>query len=701
MPPKAPAVRGRGRGRGRGGASGSTRPATAQENGSADQPTQETAATQTVVASDSNRAGAAPAPVAQMTASPAPSTSAGSRPLQRLDSLRKPASSASPAPPTRGKKAVVAAPKFVGRRSKEDRAALEAAANAKRAEEMRNALREAKKAGRGRDRPDRGRGGKARGGFMGDSERRIRENVASGPFSAGTVTAEGSYGGRRTGPSMGAFGGAGGGGGGGAGGGRGYGGGTRIKSEGGSYGGSHAGTGAPEDGGYISSDADEGEEGPRKNIDYIDLASDDEDNARAGRAASTFSSLAPIRVSRVEHREREKPVSTDVKSKQSIETAQAPDGTETTVEGEVATTATARTPSPVALRKGKGKQRAKDVEVVRTERKWKGAWEDSEDSDVEVQVKPEPTEDASEITAEPVDIADIPIKESSSPESKRKSKPRPRRHALPDEAPEHQTLEEKREWERHHMDLEILRQELGEIVLPPPAPAPAAEPAPDAQGDTEMADAGSPAAAPPAEAAPAQDVPVDRRTDRVYLFQFPPVLPDLYATAAVKTEPPQSPDLARKDKANPTAAPLSLDDIPPSTSNPEQAKAGAANASSSSSSNTKDAPVKVEDDAPSYSNSGHVQPSGRVGKLRVHASGRTTLDWGGTSLQIGMGTDVQFLQDVIVARMFEREAKEGADRDKDRADASKEPGGEVMGLGQVRGKFVVTPDWEEIVGQRI
>lgn len=454
----------------------------------------------------------------------------------------------------------------------------------------------------------------------------------------------------------------------------------------------HAGGGNVEDGGYISSDVDAGEEGPRKNIDYIDLVSDDEGNGRNGRAASTFSSLAPIRVSRVEHREREKPVSTDVKGKQENDAAKAAEGAEMTAEGDAPAATAARTPSPTATRKGKGKQRAKDVEVVRYERKWKGAWDDSEDSDVDIQVKPEPTEDA-EITAQPIDMDNIPIKESSSPESKRKSKSRIRRHALPTEAPELQTQEEKREWERHHMDLEILRQELGEIVLPPPAPAQAEPATADAQGDTSMTDADAktpPETEQPATAAAPAEVPVDRRADRVYLFQFPPVLPDLFATSAVKREPPSSPDLARKDKANPTAEPIALEDIPPAPLPTD---------------NTKETPLKVEEGAaavqPNYSNANHVQPSGRVGKLRVHASGRTTLDWGGTSLQIGMGTDVQFLQDVIVTRMFEQEQKEDAEKEKEKSDVSKEPGGEVLGLGQVRGKFVVTPDWEEIVGQRI
>jgi DNA-directed RNA polymerase III subunit RPC4 len=76
------------------------------------------------------------------------------------------------------------------------------------------------------------------------------------------------------------------------------------------------------------------------------------------------------------------------------------------------------------------------------------------------------------------------------------------------------------------------------------------------------------------------------------------------------------------------------------------------------------------------------------------------LDWGGTSLQVGMGTDVQFLQDAVVAKFNDKSDVQGAKGKEEEHDETAF-GGEVMGLGQVRGKFVVTPDWEEIVGVRI
>ncbi|KAI4760316.1 hypothetical protein E4T52_06769 [Aureobasidium sp. EXF-3400] len=691
MPPKTATGRARGTGtRGRGGRGG--RGGAAAATASSSTPTEQPA-TDAAPAESST-----PAPVAQMTtapvanmapeptastsiteATPAPTPAA----IKRVASVRRGGASASPAPSaSRGKKPIVPAPKAV-RRSKEDRDALQKEANLRKAEEARAALRDAKRAGRGRGDRGRGRGGgKARGGFMGDSERTIRDVVASGPFSAGQVAADAGYRGQRrgVGGGGGGFGGGSGGGGysgGSGGGGSSSGGGPRIKSEGGSH--SYANVGGIEDGGYISSDLDEADEGPRKDIDFINLLSDDEQDT-----ATTNAGMAPIRVNRVEHRERERPVAADAsKSKAAIT-----DLSHTSTGAASADTATTkeRTASPELVR---SKQpRAKEVQVVRSERKWKGAWEDSSDDDLAI--KPEPTDDdndPSSIAAAPLP-SDMPaIKESASPESRRKAKGKAaaRKHTLPTEAPALQTVEERREWERHHLDLEILRQELGEITLPSSTSAVSAPT--DAEGDVKMGESSTTteeqdltegvdaSTSLPTTTAP----PPDRRTDRVYLFQFPPILPSL-APQTVKSEP-HSPTLSKKIPAASSSA--SAIDVDATASKPPASAAS-------------------KPEIPESAGQMHSPfPSGLVGKLRVHASGRTTLDWGGTSLQVGMGTDVQFLQDAVVAKFNDKSDVQGGSKGKEEEHDESAFGGEVMGLGQVRGKFVVTPDWEEIVGVRI
>ncbi|KAH0371221.1 hypothetical protein KCU65_g1882, partial [Aureobasidium melanogenum] len=673
MPPKTATGRARGtgtRGRGGRGGRGGAAAATAADSTSTDQLMPDAAPAET----------STPALVAQMTATApvanmAPETTASAStaeaastsapapaPVKRVASVRRGGASASPAPSaSRVKKPIVPAPKAV-RRSKEDREALQKEANAKKAEEARAALRDAKRAGRGRGDRGRGRGGgKARGGFMGDSERPIRDVIASGPFSAGQVAADAGFRGQRRGVGGGFSGGGGSGySGGSGGGGSSSTGGPRIKSEGGpSYGNVNI-----EDGGYISSDLDEGDEGPRKDIDFINLLSDDEQDTTA-----TNANMAPIRVNRVEHREREKPVAADAsKSKAAIA-----ESAHVAAAGEAPATTKERTASPELSRK---QPRAKEVQVVRTERRWKGAWEDSSDDDLAI--KPEPNDEDS-ITAAPLP-ENTALKESASPESRRKPKGKAaagtRKHALPTEAPAMQTAEERREWEQHQLDLEIIRQELGEISLPSvSAPKPAVNK--DAEGDTTMAESEQTDLAESAEATtslPTTQPPPDRRTDRVYLFQFPPILPSLLP-ATVKPEP-SSPTLSKKTPASSTTA---IDvDAPPSTSK------------------------STKPQIPESAGQTHSPfPSGLVGKLRVHASGRTTLDWGGTSLQVGMGTDVQFLQDAVVAKFADKSDVAGAKGKEAEEIEEGTYGGEVMGLGQVRGKFVVTPDWEEIIGVRI
>ncbi|KAK5191066.1 hypothetical protein LTR16_007648, partial [Cryomyces antarcticus] len=217
--------------------------------------------------------------IAATISAPAPSSSRP--PVERLDSLRSTGSgSASPAP-GRGKKTLKQQPKFIGRRSKEERDALEAAEAARRrariaaAEAEANAKMAERGGFRGRGRSVRGsRGGRGRGGFMGD-------NLASGPFSAGTVTQgpRGFYaqrGGRRIG-------------------GRGDGSsGHRIKRESGikiDEDGDFSMLGIPrvksEYEGYTSSDPEDGNEvGPRTNVDtIIDLVSDAEDSGEDGDVA--------------------------------------------------------------------------------------------------------------------------------------------------------------------------------------------------------------------------------------------------------------------------------------------------------------------------------------------------------------------------------------------------------------------------------
>ena len=569
-------------------------------------------------------------PIGTPSGTPAPGT-----PASRPGSVR-------PSPAVRGRGGAKPQPRGIGRRSAASRAELEAAAAKKKEADAKAAVEEAKrkakedrKFGYGRGRGGKPRGGRGRGGHMSDRPRE-HTSEAVGVFGGGRTVADAKSS-RTSRPGYSGSGGGGGGGGGGtsSGGGRsggsGYYAGSSIKREAGDRDVSMGGMQPPmttEDGGYISSDEDEAE-GVKRDIDrmqVIDLTGDEPE---------VDDPFVPVRLTRVEHKERAVGV-------QAVDSPDTSDGAE------------------VISDRKKGKQRAKDVEVTGTAAVPKRPTTySSSDTEGEPQIKQEPTDDENTrpTTPEPgaaatSDVHDMP----SSPESKRKAKEKIKANAdaanadgnesdieRPSE-PHFQTQAEKDEWVRHYDDKQNIRHELGRLV-----PKDAAQP--DAEGDTAMAD----------------DTPHLKRArerqrlreEHVYLFQFPPVLPDLRAIS-IKDEK----EAAARSNGDGGDA-MDVDD------------------------DTNDT-ITADDTAASRSNRPNL-PSGQVGKLRVHKSGKTTLDWGGTSMVLGLGAEATFLQNVLIAKVPETKPKEGEKPPDQQEDAV------AMGMGIVRAKFVVTPDWGEIL----
>ncbi|RMY34227.1 hypothetical protein D0865_14236 [Hortaea werneckii] len=599
-------------------------------------------------------------PAGSAAPSPAPSTSRAASGTPAATAAGRGASSQR----GRGGKPIIAKPKFAGRRSQAGRAEAEkqeaerkkAELDARAKEEAAKARREGRFRGRGGadGRPHRGRG---RGGYVGESERVSKADaVASGPFSSGQVN-QMDLGKRRAGGSSAAggsggfgFGGGGGGwSGGGGGGGRsgGGGGGSGGRSFGGSGVKMEPGSGEvelmpqvkmEEGGEYVSSDEDEAEQGMgRLNIDelgVIDLTAEEEEDPSRG--------FAPVRLKREEHKERTVGVNVDEAEKDDEKEKQ---GKEKTSE----------------KRKGKQKQRPKDVEITGESEKYHGAYSSSEDEPV---IKAEPTEDDERPDAPPAQVAENeshPQEPPSSPETKRKAKEKIKtgsRSAKAPTRPAYQTQEEIDEWNRQQDDLRILHSELGTLALPPP-------PSTDQDGDAAMTDSQQPAVE-------------DKRADKVYLFQFPPVVPDLNPIK-VKPDPEAAPSGAEEgenmdvDSANNAAQPSS------SAQGPQ----------------IKKDPAPVVSEQPSSTPRPPHLASGAVGKLRIHRSGKATLDWGGTALSVAMGTEASFLQDVVIASLPEHKGEVNGEGNG--GGGVNEETGVAMAMGQVKGKFVVTPDWGEIL----
>jgi DNA-directed RNA polymerase III subunit RPC4 len=198
-----------------------------------------------------------------------------------------------------------------------------------------------------------------------------------------------------------------------------------------------------------------------------------------------------------------------------------------------------------------------------------------------------------------------------------------------------QTDEDRAEWSRFQSNLSHIRAELG--------PDPTA--AVDKSGDVNMAE--------PASNAKKATV----RDNNVYLFQIPPLMPELMSPS-IKNEPLEEP--------GPMGAP---------------GPAGASNA---------DVKIKVEEGFSDANTKAPEAPrfaSGCVGKLRVRQSGRTTFDWGGTSYELTPGNKASFLQEVVSMNVVP-----------ERMRVVPEDAGEAVSFGRVKGKFVVVPDWNHMLG---
>ncbi|KAF7195716.1 DNA-directed RNA polymerase III subunit RPC4 [Pseudocercospora fuligena] len=389
-----------------------------------------------------------------------------------------------------------------------------------------------------------------------------------------------------------------------------------------------------EDGGYISSDEDEaeGQVGPKQDIDRLQIVD------LTGDEPPLEDPFAPVRLSRVPHKERAIGLTVEEDSPESSDVPEA------------------------VSEKRKGKQKAKDVEFTGSSAipKRPTTYSSSETEENDPPIKQESTEDDHQTRPRTPDPAgagtgaeivspsrDLPV----SPESRRRAKARIKATAdaldddlsdfeIPD-PPRFQTQAEKDEWDRQHDDLRQIRIEFGRQ---PPKDAVQ----PDAGGDTAMAEANA--------KLEALKVAEDSRNQNVYIFQFPPVLPDL-VPISVKPEPGTA-------EANGEGEAMDVDQA-------------------------AEKPVEVKDDE--SKNTQPKLPSGNVGKLRIHKSGKATLDWGGTSLVLGKGADATFLQNVLIASVPDVKPKEGEPAPEDQEPAV------GMGMGQIRGKFVFTPNWDEIL----
>jgi DNA-directed RNA polymerase III subunit RPC4 len=412
----------------------------------------------------------------------------------------------------------------------------------------------------------------------------------------------------------------------------------------------------PSNGGGVSSD-EEGDGGLRVSIDHINIISDaEEDEEMAGLSAKARGKarvktpsrggrgLRPVRVEREEHVERAVDVNTEASSNMSAELRQ----------------------------KAREKAAAEDDSLFVTEEN------PARDAGAEIGAPTPATCDGPRIKEEPTD-GDVPVTEavphvseralddttvttrSDISQAKAPAKPRKRDSIKEDPKRQFQTEEERREWVRHGHDVEMLKKLLGSMNTS------TADQDQDKEGKT--------------------DAVKDERSGRLFLIQFPPMTPNLIPSTELQDKTPHNGVEEGPTPESSAAGPFSRSAVPPATAatsvvpgEPAIKIEGGPNDATLDPMTTKPASVVTATNT--------QLPAGRVGKLHLHASGRTTIDWGGVSFELNRGSDVEFLQEAVVAsqparQQQEQEQEEGQQR--------------AWAMSQVSGKFVVTPNWEKML----
>lgn len=153
---------------------------------------------------------------------------------------------------------------------------------------------------------------------------------------------------------------------------------------------------------------------------------------------------------------------------------------------------------------------------------------------------------------------------------------------------------------------------------------------------------------------------------RLYLFQFPPLLPPLKAGPA-----PQKP----KSKVKAETEEFNMADAPPATGDSAAVDLTEEEAAAA------DGQDDVDDGQGFLSSL--LSEGGMMGKLNVRKSGKVELDWGGRVLELSPATAMNFLTTAVIVEQNDEKPLPGV------------IGGDGIGMGKIMGRFVLAPVWGE------
>lgn len=168
---------------------------------------------------------------------------------------------------------------------------------------------------------------------------------------------------------------------------------------------------------------------------------------------------------------------------------------------------------------------------------------------------------------------------------------------------------------------------------------------------------------------------------RLYLFQFPPLMPPLKETST-----PQGPVKVKEE-----ASAISVEDVPASTDKTAvdlTAENDAEEDDDEDDEETEEERAKAE--LKHGFKSQFLAQGGMIGKLNVRKSGKVELDWGGHVLEMSPAAGMNFLTTAVIVEESDEKPVVSS------GTATARPtGGDCVGMGKIMGRFTVAPVWSE------
>ncbi|PNY29713.1 Uncharacterized protein TCAP_00373 [Tolypocladium capitatum] len=154
---------------------------------------------------------------------------------------------------------------------------------------------------------------------------------------------------------------------------------------------------------------------------------------------------------------------------------------------------------------------------------------------------------------------------------------------------------------------------------------------------------------------------------RMYLFQFPPLMPPIKQVSAAQPK--------FKVKEEPEA--FNMLDAAPSMSDTTPIDLTQQDVS-------RQATAEEEEEEERDGFRSQLLPrGGMIGKLNVRKSGRVELDWGGMTLEMSPAAGMNFLTTAVIVEENDEKPQHGV------------VGGDSIGMGKIMGRFVLAPVWTE------